>query len=148
MFPLKVKLLVCLSNRKLGWLIEWCLCLHVTCGSELGLQMCLMWSECRFDMEVSSYSGTASSSACCNLHILLIFLCRMLMCFFVLFLWIRDLSNNHIGGSIPSNLPVTVRNLYVSNLSHPCFHEFSRLVPELYSSYSSLNKSFIFFLLF
>lgn len=26
---------------------------------------------------------------------------------------IRDLSNNRIGGSIPSNLPVTMQNLYV-----------------------------------
>lgn len=25
----------------------------------------------------------------------------------------RDLSNNHIGGSIPSSLPVTMQTLYV-----------------------------------
>ena len=28
----------------------------------------------------------------------------------------RDFSNNHIGGYIPSNLPVTMQNLYVFSL--------------------------------
>ncbi|KAK6124359.1 hypothetical protein DH2020_041897 [Rehmannia glutinosa] len=29
----------------------------------------------------------------------------------------RDLSDNHIGGPIPTNLPITLRNLYVSDLN-------------------------------
>lgn len=29
----------------------------------------------------------------------------------------RDLSNNHIGGTIPSSLPVTLQNMYVLSIS-------------------------------
>jgi hypothetical protein len=38
-------------------------------------------------------------------------LCALILLFFLFF---RGLSNNHIGGSIPSNLPVTMQNLYAS----------------------------------
>ncbi|KAK9284478.1 hypothetical protein L1049_023651 [Liquidambar formosana] len=44
-----------------------------------------------------------------------------------------DLSNNHIGGSIPSNLPVTMQNLFLSA------NQFSGTIPSSISSLSQLT---------
>nr|GLL34770.1 protein STRUBBELIG-RECEPTOR FAMILY 3-like [Ipomoea trifida] len=44
-----------------------------------------------------------------------------------------DLSNNHIGGAIPSNLPVTLDNLFLSD------NEFTGNIPDSLSSLSQLS---------
>nr|GMD30036.1 protein STRUBBELIG-RECEPTOR FAMILY 3-like [Ipomoea batatas] len=44
-----------------------------------------------------------------------------------------DLSNNHIGGAIPSNLPVTLDNLFLSD------NEFTGNIPDSLSSMSQLS---------
>ncbi|KAG5569350.1 hypothetical protein H5410_059116 [Solanum commersonii] len=46
---------------------------------------------------------------------------------------IIDLSNNHIGGSIPSNLPVTLRNIFLSA------NAFTGSIPTSLSSLSQLS---------
>ncbi|KAL3323170.1 hypothetical protein AABB24_040335 [Solanum stoloniferum] len=46
---------------------------------------------------------------------------------------IIDLSNNHIGGSIPSNLPVTLRNIFLSA------NAFNGSIPTSLSSLSQLS---------
>ncbi|XAR55470.1 Non-specific serine/threonine protein kinase [Bertholletia excelsa] len=44
-----------------------------------------------------------------------------------------DLSNNHIGGSIPSNLPVTMQSLFLSD------NQFTGSIPDSLSSLSQLS---------
>uniref|UniRef100_A0A6N2M010 Leucine-rich repeat-containing N-terminal plant-type domain-containing protein n=1 Tax=Salix viminalis TaxID=40686 RepID=A0A6N2M010_SALVM len=53
-----------------------------------------------------------------------------------------DLSNNHIGGEIPSNLPVTMQNLFLSD------NNFTGSIPDSLSSLTllkamSLNENFL-----
>ncbi|XAR66417.1 Non-specific serine/threonine protein kinase [Bertholletia excelsa] len=48
-----------------------------------------------------------------------------------------DMSNNHIGGSIPSNLPITIRSLFLSG------NKFSGSVPNTLSSLGQLSDLFL-----
>lgn len=36
----------------------------------------------------------------------------------------RDLSNNHIGGSMPTSLPITLQNLYVFTVKNSLIENF------------------------
>ncbi|OMO69026.1 hypothetical protein CCACVL1_19690 [Corchorus capsularis] len=49
-------------------------------------------------------------------------------------LWSRDLSHNQIGGSIPSNLPLTLRNLYISG------NQFNGSIPPTLSTLTQLTE--------
>lgn len=65
-------------------------------------------------------------------------------------LWSRDFSNNHIGGTIPSILPLTIRNLYVKphSLPFPWESWFSKLLLFCYVfkyPILTLFESFIYY---